>query len=172
MRKTITFLLVAVGATIAVCSLGIGPAFAATLPTTTTTVATPINLAAQATVTASSEDTSTGQLAIKAVDGVVDGWPGDYTKEWATVGAGAGSWLKLSWASPVTLSKIVLYDRPNGNDQITAGTVTFSDGSTLQTGTLTNDGSAVVLTFAPRTTTSVLLTIDQGELNHPQHRPG
>ena len=33
----------------------------------------------------------TGQLVSKAVDGVADGYPGDYTREWATVGQGAGA---------------------------------------------------------------------------------
>ena len=39
--------------------------------------------------------------------------------EQATSGKGAGAWLKLAWTSPVVISRIVLYDRPNSNDQIT-----------------------------------------------------
>ena len=50
--------------------------------------ATDTNIAALATATASSQNTSTGQLASKAIDGVIDGYPGDYTNEWATVGQG------------------------------------------------------------------------------------
>ena len=38
------------------------------------------NLALSATATASSEDTSTGQTANKAIDGVIDGYPGDLTR--------------------------------------------------------------------------------------------
>ncbi len=87
------------------------------------------NVAGQATVTASSQNTSTQQTAAKAVDGVIDGYPGDYTKEWATIGGGAGSWLKLVWSSPQTLTQVVLYDRPNLDDQITAATLTWSDGT-------------------------------------------
>ncbi len=60
----------------------------------------------------------------------------------------------------MTLDRIVLYDRPNGSDQVTAGTLRFSDGSTLATGTLANDGSATTLTFSPRTVTSVRFTVD------------
>ena len=71
-----------------------------------------VNLAPLATVTASSQNTSTGQLAVKAVDGSADGYPGDYTHEWATTGQGAGAWLKLSWASAYAISRIVLNDRP------------------------------------------------------------
>ena len=63
------------------------------------------DLALSATATASSQNTSTGQTADKAIDGVIDGYPGDYTKEWATVGGGAGSWLKLTWTSPQTSTR-------------------------------------------------------------------
>ena len=59
----------------------------------------------------------------------------------------------------MTIDQIVLYDRPNLNDQVTAGTLTFSDGSSLATGTLANDGSATPLTFSARTVTSVTLTV-------------
>ena len=36
------------------------------------------NIAPLAAVTASSQNTQTGQTAAKAVDGVITGWPGDY----------------------------------------------------------------------------------------------
>ncbi len=118
------------------------------------------NLAGTATVTASSQNTATGQTADKAVDGSAEGYPGDYTHEWATVGGGAGSWLKLSWSSPVTLSSVVLYDRPNLNDQITAATLQSSDGTTVSVPTLPNDGSPLTITLpSAKTTSSLLLTI-------------
>jgi len=127
--------------------------------TVTITVSNNPDLALFATATASSENPSTGQTANKAIDGVVDGYPGDYTKEWATVGGRAGSWLKLTWASAQTVNKIVLYDRPNLNDQITGGTIQFSDGSSVTVGSLNNDGTAVTLTFANKTITSLQLNI-------------
>ena len=110
-------------------------------------------------MTASSQDTSTGQTAAKAIDGVVDGYPGDYTKEWATVGGGTGSWLKLTWTSSQTINDVVLYDRPNTNDQVTGGTLTFSDGSTVTVPALNNTGSATTVTFPTKITTSVLFTV-------------
>ena len=116
-------------------------------------------------MSASSETAATSQLAVKAVDGVIAGYPADYTREWATDGGRAGSWLTLSWAAPMTIDRIVLYDRPNGNDQVTAGTLHFSDGSSLATGTLANGGTATTLTFSPRTVTSVQLTIDAVSAN-------
>ena len=91
----------------------------------------PTDLALAATATASSQNTSTGQTAAKAIDGVVGGYPGVSSVEWATVGGGAGSWLKLTWSSPQTFDTVVLYDRPNLSDQITAGNIQFSDGSSV-----------------------------------------
>jgi LmbE family N-acetylglucosaminyl deacetylase len=117
------------------------------------------NLALSATATASSENTSTSQTANKAIDGVIDGYPGDYTKEWATVSGGAGSWLKLTWTSPQTVSRIVLYDRPNLDDQITGGNIQFSDGSSVPVGTLNTNGSAVTISFPAKTITSLQLNI-------------
>jgi len=129
-------------------------------PGTSAAAATATNVAAVATVSASSQTASTGQFAVKAVDGVVAGYPGDYTKEWATYGGRAGSWLKLAWPNPVMINKIVLYDRPNTNDQITAATISFSDGSTLSTGTLANNGAAQTFVFAAKTVTWLKVTVD------------
>jgi VCBS repeat-containing protein len=120
------------------------------------------NIAPLATVSASSQDTSTSQLAVKAIDGFIDGaWgtPGDYTREWATAHGGAGSWLELNWDIAYQVNRIVLYDRPNPNDQITSATLTFSDGSTVNVGTLENWGSAVAINVTPKTTNQVKLTI-------------
>ena len=130
--------------------------------TVTITVTAPSNnLAPSATVTASSQNTSTGQLAVKAVDGVVDGYPGDYTREWATVGGKVGSWLELAWSSAQTVQTVVLYDRPNLNDQITAATLTFSNGSSVSVPALNNNGSATTVTLStPVTTTSLLMTVN------------
>ena len=85
--------------------------------------------------------------------------PGNSTAEWATVGGGAGSWLELTWSSPQTFDTIVLYDRPNSSDQITAGNIQFSDGSSIPVPALANDGSGVTLTFAAKTVTSLQLNI-------------
>ncbi|OGM25932.1 hypothetical protein A2627_02290 [Candidatus Woesebacteria bacterium RIFCSPHIGHO2_01_FULL_39_28] len=54
---------------------------------------TPIspNIASQAVVTASTQSTQDNQLAVKTVDGFIDGYPGDYTHEWATLGKKSGA---------------------------------------------------------------------------------
>ncbi|MCD4830950.1 MAG: discoidin domain-containing protein, partial [Anaerohalosphaeraceae bacterium] len=119
------------------------------------------NIAPLATVTASSENISTGQLAVKAVDGVPDGYPVDHTKEWATLNEKSGAWIQLTWSGAYTVDRIILYDRPNTNDQIMSATLSFSDGSELQVGPLDNSGGATEYTFSARVITSVTMTVDQ-----------
>lgn len=130
-------------------------------PDTVTVTVSPagsMNVALNSTATASSENTADGQTAAKAIDGSPLGYPTDYTHEWATVQQGAGAWIQLTWTNAMALDHVVLYDRPNLNDQITSGTLTFSDGSSVPVGSLTNDGSAVPVTFAPRNVSWVRLT--------------
>jgi hypothetical protein len=67
--------------------------------------------------------------------------------QWATNHEAVGAILTLKWSSPVTLSQLILYDRPNVDDQITGALVTFG-GSTLAVPSLTNDGSGVTVNFA------------------------
>jgi hypothetical protein len=148
---------VATGSQAVVVSDGTSSATSPTSFTVSTTGTT--NVAPLATVTASSQNTSTGQTAAKAVDGSILGYPADYTHEWATNGQKAGAWLNLAWSSPQSLTSITLNDRPNLNDQVTAGTITFSDGSTLTVGALPNDGSPLTVTFPAKTVTSLKFTV-------------
>lgn len=117
------------------------------------------NVAPQATVSASSQNSSTGQTAAKAVDGVIAGYPADYTKEWATSGGRANSYLNLTWAAPVVVDRVVLFDRPNLNDRVTAGQLTFSSGLPVTVGSLNDNGTATEVTFAARTVTSLRFTV-------------
>jgi len=117
------------------------------------------NITSQATVTASSQNTVTNQQAVKAVDGVVDGYPGDSTREWATVGEHAGAWIQLNWSSPYLINEVVLHDRPNLDDQITGATLTFSDGSTVKVGALDNAGSGLDVKLNPIITNSLRMTV-------------
>lgn len=101
------------------------------------------------------------------------------TTEWSSSGQKAGATLTLSWASPISISQLVFYDRPNVEDQVRtlsfrilslaiadiiclqviAGTVTFSDGSSLVVPTLPNAGTALPLYFSAVTTTSLVFTV-------------
>jgi hypothetical protein len=110
-------------------------------------------------VTASSQNTWTGQTAANAIDGFAVGNSGIRAKEWATDGGGAGSWIQLDFPAPTTINGVVLYDRPNLDDQITGGTLLFSDGSAVPTGALANNGSARTIRFPARITTSLCLLI-------------
>src|SRR5262249_42030195 len=92
-------------------------------------------------------------------DGVVDGYPGDYTREWATVHQLNGAWIRLTWASAATLSQIVLHDRPNLTDNVLAGTLQFSDGSSINVGQLPNDGTGLVISFSSRSVSWVQFNI-------------
>lgn len=117
------------------------------------------NVARTASATASSESASYGQLASKAIDGIVDGYPGDYTREWASNGERAGAWIKLAWTSPQTISRIALYDRPNLSDQVLSGLLTFSTGETLAVGALNNAGVRTEVSFAPTSVTWIKFTV-------------
>ena len=110
-------------------------------------------------VTASSQNRWDGQSAVKAVDGFAEGFPSAPAREWATAGGKAGSWIQLDFPAPTQVDGVVLADRPNRSDQVTGGTLAFSDGSTIAVGPLANSGSPLTVSFPPRTTRSVRLTI-------------
>jgi chitodextrinase len=118
------------------------------------------NIAASSSVTASSQNTGTNQQAIKAIDGIIGGYPGQYTVEWATIGQKAGAWIQLNWNKTYTVNQVVLYDRPNIWDQITGATLTFSNGSSVKVGSLDNLGGAVAVNFPAVITNSVRVTVN------------
>jgi hypothetical protein len=89
----------------------------------------------------------------------VSGYPTDSTAEWATAAGRAGSTITLTWSSAKAVSSVTLYDRPNADDQITGGTLTFSDGTTVAVPSLANAGTATTITFSTRSTTSIRLTV-------------
>lgn len=117
----------------------------------------PANITATATVTASGSEG--GYSPEGAVDGILGGYPNDKSQEWSA-GATVGAWLRLDWTTPQTVSRITLYDRPNLTDQVTSGTLTFSDGTTLPVGPLPNDGqTGVTVNFPAKTITWIKFTV-------------
>jgi hypothetical protein len=131
-----------------------------TLPAGANGLNSPDNVAALATATASSVQDGTNSGASAAIDGIASGYPDDPSKEWASSGEKAGAWLRLDWKTPQKVDQIWLYDRPNADDQITAGIITFSDGSTIPVSQLLNDGSEpLALHFPAKTITSLTLKI-------------
>jgi LmbE family N-acetylglucosaminyl deacetylase len=132
--------------------------------TVSVNVAAPVseaaNVAPLATASASSQSTANGQTASKAIDGVIGGYPEKPTAEWVTEGGKAGSTLTLKWSKSYTLDHVVLFDRPNANDQITAGKLTFSDGSSVTFGSLPNAGQpGLTVSFPAHATTSLQMTV-------------
>jgi LmbE family N-acetylglucosaminyl deacetylase len=118
------------------------------------------NVAPLATATASSQAAAFGQTASKAIDGKIDGYPGNYEAEWATEGGKVGSTLTLKWSKSYSLDRVVLFDRPNSSDQITSGKLTFSDGSSVIFGSLPNAGSpGLTVSFPAHATTSLQMSV-------------
>lgn len=112
-----------------------------------------------ASVTASAENPADGQTAAKAVDGVVSGYPDAPTAEWAAPWGGVGTWIQLDWAAGTTLHEVDLADRPNGDDRVTGGTLTFSDGSSVAVPALDDGGAVQRVAFAARHVTWVRFTV-------------
>lgn len=145
------------------------------------------NLAYSASVTASSENAGPEQqLCRKVNDGVIlgdgiykdraDNYSQDVTRredpnenwanreyEWRTLGETSGAWVQLNWSKPITANRIILYDRPDLDENITGGKLTFSDGSSINIGTLNRNGSGYVINFTTKTFSWVKLTIEKAE---------
>lgn len=120
---------------------------------------TGLNLALNASVLPSSQNDADSQTAVKAIDGVIDGYPGDSSKEWVVWMEASDGWIELHWDTAQTVSSVKLYDRPNTGDNILSGRLEFSDGSTVAVGALNTDGSATEVAFSSRTITWVRFTI-------------
>lgn len=75
------------------------------------------NVALLAVASASSSSPYQGPEKVR--DGVIDGYTeqgGDYMKEWASSGQGAGAWVQYDWTNgPVSLTRLEISDRPNPN---------------------------------------------------------
>jgi hypothetical protein len=117
------------------------------------------NYALYASTSCSSENMKTGQICKKAVDGIKDGFPGDFTKEWATESQLVGSWIQLNWPQNYPLTRIVLYDRPSSFESISGGTLTFSNGSFINVSSLPNNGSAKTINFSTKNVNWVRFTM-------------
>jgi LmbE family N-acetylglucosaminyl deacetylase len=117
------------------------------------------NIALKARVTASSANTAASQTPDKAIDATAGGFPADYTHEWASQGGKTGAWLSLSWESPQVVSKVALYDRPNLDDQITAGVIEFDSGERIDIGELNNYGTAKSFELEDRTVRNLTIRI-------------
>ncbi|MCA9734517.1 VCBS repeat-containing protein, partial [candidate division KSB1 bacterium] len=121
------------------------------------------NIAAQALLTASSENEKWKQTVDKAVDGFVDGYPGDYTKEWVATTDPVGTWFNLEFEDGRVIDKIILHDRINFSDQILEMQLTFDSGDRIMTGPLPNDGAPLVIEFTPKTIKNIRLEVTKAQ---------
>ncbi len=80
--------------------------------------------------------------------------------EWATLSQPTG-WVLMNLDLPTEITSVELWDRACG-EQVTAGHLEFSDGSTVPFGQLEDTGqTSTKVTFSPRTTTFVKVVIDE-----------
>ena len=143
-----------------IVSDGVDSSLPDTVAVNVSTVPTAMNnIARTANVTASTENAPL-QAATKAVDGVISGYPADSSREWATTAQGSGAWIELRWPEPHYVGLVRLHDRPNLDDNVRSGILTFSSGTPIAVGTLANDGTGVDVQFAPRSVTWVRFTVD------------
>lgn len=113
------------------------------------------SIAYRATVTVSSNETDKGKVndfstlrepisAILAGSGYVD-------YKWSPAENDTDMTVTLNFATPQDIASVKLYDDYKEENQITAGVLTFSDGSTVNVGELKNNGSATTVTFPEKT---------------------
>jgi alpha-glucosidase (family GH31 glycosyl hydrolase) len=119
-----------------------------------------------------------GDLALKAStetssgdggainDGTAEGFPGSQRCEWVPNRDGPKpDWVKLNWQNwpaPIKAKRVEIYDRPNLNDQVLAGRLTFSDGTSQDVGPLPNDGKTPLeVTFPEKELTWIKFEITQ-----------
>jgi hypothetical protein len=124
------------------------------------------NVAREASVTVSSchPDYKPGG----ADDGAVDGFPGDIGREWASQGESNTAMIRLTWGTEQTVDRVWLFDRPNNLDQVKAGMLVFSDGSTIRTGELPDDAKrGLEVKFAPRKVKWLIFVVTDAKPGSP-----
>jgi hypothetical protein len=115
------------------------------------------NLAPFATVSVSSTLETVGKSSEGVADGVLDG------REWVTQGETGGAWIKLTWDNPPTIEEVDLYDRPNGDEHVLNGSLSFEDGSVIYVPPLPANGQVWRAVFPPKKVHWVMFRIDQAQ---------
>jgi hypothetical protein len=110
-------------------------------------------LAAQAVVTAS---TTASGFSARAV--VTSGSAESPGASWRSRGEAVGAWIQLAWSAPHDLHELIIVRDPLNEPGITAGYLSFSDGSHVQV-TLSTTSRETRLPFAARSTDRVRFTV-------------
>ncbi|MCP4424099.1 MAG: hypothetical protein GY803_06385, partial [Chloroflexi bacterium] len=87
---------------------------------------------------------------------------GNAGSDWATAGQTSNAWIRLDFDSPTLIDRAVLRDRANLTDFITTSHLEFSDGSTVDVGSLPNNGDPQDIFFSERTVEWIRYHIDTG----------
>ena len=83
-----------------------------------------------------------------------------YSRYWRAT-SGAGSWINISFPQQVTLEKVVLWPVDHTDENITYGTLEFSDSSSVTFGALDPFGLiGTEIDFSPRNTTWLRVVVD------------
>ena len=97
-----------------------------------------------------------------AIDGIADGAPAHGDNEWTVPADTSEAWIKLAWADPVRAKRVLLFDRPSLENQVLAGKLSFSDGTSIPVGELPNDGKTPAdISFPEKTITWLRFDITQ-----------
>ena len=69
--------------------------------------------------------------------------------------------IRLTWPTARKINRVWLFDRPNDLDQVVSGMLVFSDGSTLVTGELPDNGKkGLEVGFEPKTVSWVAFLVN------------
>src|SRR3972149_747362 len=97
------------------------------------------------TATYSASSTFSGSFpASKAADGSA-------STDWASAGEQAGAWWQVDWTIAQSISQIILRDRSNTTDKWKSGVISFSNGSTVNHGSIPDNGSPFTVDFGLKT---------------------
>lgn len=116
------------------------------------------NVAKKAVISASS--THPGYSVQAMVDGYTGGYPGTPEQEWASHGEKDTAVVRLTWDKPQTIDRVLLFDRPIAEEQITSEMLVFSDGTTIPVGALPDDAKkGLEVKFEPKTVKWMVLIV-------------
>jgi spore germination protein YaaH/lysophospholipase L1-like esterase/uncharacterized protein YjiK len=123
------------------------------------------NLAKLTSSVTSSSNYSSAYTASNAKDGIKGIWD---QGEWAA----QGSWdktptLRLTWATPQTANKIVIYGRPNKFDSIQNARITLSNGYSMDIGEIPSGGAAKEIYFPTTQITWLEFTVIESSAINP-----
>lgn len=83
--------------------------------------------------------------------------------EWRPSAEDTTPWVQLNWNEPQNIDRIVLHDSAILEENIKKGTLTFSDGTSMEVTDIPQSGMPLILDFEPKTVSWVKFTINEFE---------